>query len=189
MKTHWGQHITARAIYTSTLSFSKQLTGAACRNQQIGALNRFCFNPVSFSCNNGLVPALTYFISLGWQMGKEVPEDILICSSDHQCFDQSRAGRAASPSLPTRSASCRRDWLWESWNCGLWIHVPGKCLPVSHCPAVPWIWFGWASWTLKVLVWLKHPNWQLALLDRNSWPSFLLPGIKLHCYWSEYSVW
>jgi len=58
-------------------------------------------------------------------MGKEVPEDLLVWSSDHQCSDQSRTGRAASPSLLTRSTGCRRDWLWESWDCGLWIHVPG----------------------------------------------------------------
>lgn len=64
--------------------------------------------------------------SAGWQVGKEVSEDILLRSPDHQCTVQSRAGWASSQTLPAGGAGCRRDWFREPRNCSLRVHVAGK---------------------------------------------------------------
>ncbi len=62
----------------------------------------------------------------GWQVGKEVSEDLFLRSPNHQCTYQGRACRAASSTLPAGGAGCGRDWLWESRDCSLWVHVTGR---------------------------------------------------------------
>lgn len=69
-----------------------------------------------------------FFSLLGWQMGKEMPENFFICSPDYQCFDQSRAGRITLKTFSSRGSSCWRNWFWKSWNSSIWIYVPGDGL-------------------------------------------------------------
>lgn len=70
----------------------------------------------------------TFFFCLsGWQVGEEMSKDLFLRPSDHQCSNQSWARWAASQTFPAGGASCRRDWLWEPWDCSVWVHVTGKC--------------------------------------------------------------
>lgn len=62
----------------------------------------------------------------GWQVGKEVSEDLLLRPPDHQCTYQGGARWAASSNLPAGGAGCRRDRLWEPRDCSLWVHVTGR---------------------------------------------------------------
>lgn len=62
----------------------------------------------------------------GWQVGKEVSEDLFLRSPDHQCTYKGWAGRAAPATLPAGGAGCRRDRFWEPRDCSLRVYVTGR---------------------------------------------------------------
>lgn len=70
----------------------------------------------------------------GWQVGKEVPEDLFLRPPDHQCTYQGWACWAASSTLPAGGTGCRRDWLWEPWDCSVWVHVTGRMFNKTDSP-------------------------------------------------------